>query len=638
MSVRGMRVRTRIVFALGVALLPLLFVGATGVIALKRSAHGADSAVSEQVEESLAITRTRDHLIQAEFWAIQYVNEGQSSAKSLFNRLVVSIDNDFEELLVLDSKEEREHAAEAQSEWLRSLVSAQSALELPPGSSATEDVYPLQRFHGPIARSIGLLVELNLSSLDDMRQDAASITAQGDQQSMIFVISFAASILFLIFIARRLSQGILHPLRKLEQAAELYGEDQLDHRVVIESTDELGRLGDALNDMASKLERTRKDLNHSQKMDALGQLAGGVAHDFNNELSIIQNYADFVASDLQANPSAVADLNEIRRAAARAASLSRRLLLFARKEVTHSELVSPDQVLGDFESMLRRLLTEKINASVNLGAPDAVVQVDPSQLEQVLINLAINAKDAMPDGGSLEIATSVSTSTPGLDRPESILITMTDSGKGMSEETLARVFEPFFTTKPEGSGTGLGLAMSQQIVTGAGGTIGVESELGHGCRFNIRLPLAADGETPSSTEADVVGPEPSEAVERIMIAEDQEALRHLVSRILEKQGFLVTVAANGVEALQLFEEGEEIDLLLSDVVMPGMSGLDLARRVRERRPDLPVILMSGHIPDEQDRKTIEQGSMAFIGKPFSADILLQQVQAQLQNRSLSSPA
>jgi PAS domain S-box-containing protein len=375
----------------------------------------------------------------------------------------------------------------------------------------------------------------------------------------------------------------------------------------------------------------------SRRLESLGQLAGGVAHDFNNLLGVILNYAEFVADELEEGTSAHTDVVEIRKAAARATDLTRQLLIFSRREVVKPTPVDLNEVVRDVGRLLRRTLGEHVELVLNPGQGLPAVLADPGQIEQVLVNLAVNARDAMPDGGRLRIETreveldgDFLREHPELSPGRYVRLTVADDGVGMEPEIAARAFEPFFSTKSKGEGTGLGLATVYGIVTGAGGQISVYTEPGEGTVFRVHLP-AVDSPVPTGSS------EPADDLtslgERVLLVEDEDAVRDLAKRILTEAGYWVTATSAGSDALALLEDPKrEFDVLISDVVMPGMRGVELARRAAKLRPKLPVLMMSGYTTplDEADRVAIAEAPL--LEKPFSRRDLLGEVHRLLDDR------
>ena len=335
----------------------------------------------------------------------------------------------------------------------------------------------------------------------------------------------------------------------------------------------------------------REQLNQSQKLESLGRLAGGVAHDFNNLLTVISSFAGFARETMPEGEQRRDDLDQVLRAADRAATLTRQLLAFSRRQPIEPRVVDLSELIGDVEKMLRRTLGEDIELSTRSAGVSPVL-IDPSQFEQIILNLAINARDAMPGGGKLTIETRTA-ETPDEHLGDCVIMSVSDTGEGMSADVREKIFEPFFTTKAEGKGTGLGLATVFGLVEQAGGAISVASQRGEGACFEIRLPLA------DAPDADTADAQPRDdnlaGSEMILVVEDDALVRRAAARMLEKHGYRVISAADPVEASREFDVyQDEIALLLTDVVMPYQSGPELAAKLKEMRPNLKVLFMSGY--------------------------------------------
>ena len=367
-----------------------------------------------------------------------------------------------------------------------------------------------------------------------------------------------------------------------------------------------------------------EQLRQSLKMEAVGRLAGGVAHDFNNLLTVIFGYAAMLR-DCQADDEAASNLEEIEKAAARAAALTNKLLAFSRKQVLQPRLIDLNWVVVGMRELLRRLIGEGILMDTVLGSGLGRIKADPNQVEQVIMNLAVNARDAMPTGGRLTIQTrraDLSAPLQSLQPGAYVLLTVADSGRGMDEKTAARVFEPFFTTKELGRGTGLGLSMVYGIVEQSGGLIRVESAPDEGATFYVYLPVCEAADDPDSrTPAERHG---NRAQGTILVVEDEPPLRRLVASVLAAAGHQVLEAVNGYEAIALAEGHEQIDLLLTDVIMPGITGPDVVARLRSHRPELAVLYMSGYDNELIDQKALER-TASFLPKPFTPHSLLASV-------------
>jgi signal transduction histidine kinase/CheY-like chemotaxis protein len=379
--------------------------------------------------------------------------------------------------------------------------------------------------------------------------------------------------------------------------------------------------------------RLQQQLNQAQRLESLGQLAGGIAHDFNNLLAVITNYAAFLGEALRDQPEPVKqDLAEIRRAAERAADLTRQLLVFSRREVVKPEVLDLNRVITEIQGLLQRTIGEDIDLSFELEPDLPQVLLGAGQIEQVLMNLSVNARDAISTGGSLTIRTEtvafehvLGMTTGDLGPGTFVQLTIVDTGRGMDPEVAAQIFEPFFTTKPEGHGTGLGLATVYGIVQERGGQIQVYSEPGRGTAFKIYLPAA---EQPEAAEQPAEAAERRGSGERVLVVEDEPAVRRLTARILSGGGYEVLEAAEPYEALALCED-EDVDLLLTDLIMPGMSGKELADRLVASQPELRVLFMSGYTGDVITRQGMLSEDVLVLEKPFSSASLLRRVRASL---------
>ena len=374
-----------------------------------------------------------------------------------------------------------------------------------------------------------------------------------------------------------------------------------------------------------------QQLRQAQKMEAVGRLAGGIAHDFNNILTAITGHADLLLEDLGHHDPRRADVDEIRRSAERAAGLTRQLLAFSRQQVLQPKVVDLNALVLDMDKLLRRLIGEDVELATALDPTLGRVTADPGQLEQVIVNLAVNARDAMPQGGKLTLETrnidldSSYRLEHSLVKPGPyVQLTVSDSGIGMDEETQAHAFEPFFTTKPRGQGTGLGLAMVYGTVKQSGGFIWVYSEPGHGATFKIYLPRV-DAPVESATPPAPVE-RPPRGSETVLLAEDEPAVRAIAQQVLERQGYTVLAAPSGADALALAaQHGATIHLLLTDVVMPGMSGRDLADRLTAQRPGIRVLYISGYTDNAIVRHGMLEPGLAYLQKPFRPDALVRKV-------------
>jgi PAS domain S-box-containing protein len=367
--------------------------------------------------------------------------------------------------------------------------------------------------------------------------------------------------------------------------------------------------------------RLEARLREAQRLEAVGQLAGGIAHDFSNLVAVIANYAAFVRRELPEGSRAAGDADQILAASARASDLTRRLLLFSRRQSGTPEVISLRRVVEGAETALSRTLGDDVELTVACDDRLWEVEADRGQLEQVLMNLALNAREAMPGGGRLHIEShNAVLRDAGAPSSRAVRLVVTDTGRGMAREVTAHAFEPFFTTKPAG-GIGLGLATVHGIVTNAGGRVELVSEPGRGTTVTVWLPAARRGAAPRAASSGA----PRGRGETALVVEDADAVRVLTGRILYAAGYQVIGVENGVVALERLDAA---DVLVTDVVMPGMSGVELATAARERRPDLPVVFVSGYTGNETIALDGDPAT-AFLAKPFDGDGLLRAVRATL---------
>ena len=381
-----------------------------------------------------------------------------------------------------------------------------------------------------------------------------------------------------------------------------------------------------------------EQFHQSQKMEAVGRLAGGVAHDFNNLLTAILGYCELLLADLTPDDPRRDDIAEIQKAGSRASGLTRQLLAFSRKQIIEPTLLDLNTVVTDMRAMLGRLIGEDVTVVLSLRPDLARIQADRGQMDQIVLNLAVNARDAMPDGGTLTLetanveldehdaATHGATVAPG----RYVVLTVSDTGTGMTPEVRARLFEPFFTTKEVGKGTGLGLATVHGIVLRYGGSVSVDSEIGKGTSFRLYFPSTA------ATEAIATAAPRTRSqggTETVLVVEDADGLRELARRLLTRQGYTVLLAANADEALRLFEQHASIDALLTDVIMPGASGPELTAQLIRQRPALTVIYMSGYTEDAIVQHGVLKPGIFFLNKPFTSETLGQKIREALDRRA-----
>lgn len=407
----------------------------------------------------------------------------------------------------------------------------------------------------------------------------------------------------------------------------------LGHTVLNERGETIKLIGSA-QDITEQSNLTEQ-LRQAQKMEAVGRLAGGVAHDFNNLLTVMDCHVQFLLQDLDESSPQRPDVEAIRKATENAAALTRQLLAFSRKQILQPKPINLNECISGIETLLRRLLGETVIIVTRLDSSLGQMKADPGQIEQVLMNLAVNARDAMPKGGTLTIQTrSVTVSDaqanlrPGLRPGPHALLAVSDTGEGIPDDVRPHIFEPFFTTKEVGQGTGLGLATVYGIVKQSGGVIDVVTARGKGTTFNIYFPLSTGDATQPLQQYSVTSG--LSGTETILLVEDANALRAVATRILTSNGYKVLAAENGEAALRVFRKsGDQIDALLTDVVMPELGGRELAAIILADRPDLPILFMSGYTETSALGKLGASKGHGFIGKPFTPEALLRQLREVL---------
>jgi two-component system, cell cycle sensor histidine kinase and response regulator CckA len=426
------------------------------------------------------------------------------------------------------------------------------------------------------------------------------------------------------------------PLEGIEPGVRADGTDGvfLTYRFPLHEDADTRLIGGVAADI-TELRRLEDQLRQVQKMEAVGQLARGVAHDFNNVLTVIQGFSDLVLSELPPDHELARPVSEIKRAGERAAQLTGQLLAFSRKAVVRPILLDLNAVVSASENMLRRLVGEDIDVSYVLEPKLWRVKADPIQIDQVLLNLVANARDAMPQGGSLTLETrnalvggQAAERRQNLPAGNYVSLSVTDTGCGMEPATMDRIFEPFFTTKPPGKGTGMGLAAVYGIVQQLGGHIKVQSQPGIGTSFSIYLPprLELVVEEPAAEE---LAPAPR-GQETVLLVEDDDSVRALSQKVLVRQGYVVLEATNGIEALRVSEEhAGTIHVLVTDVVMPHMSGSQLAERLRQSRPSIKVLFVSGYPDEALGAHGVLDPSVTFLPKPFMPSALASKVRSVL---------
>ncbi|HVF40471.1 MAG TPA: response regulator, partial [Gemmatimonadaceae bacterium] len=384
-----------------------------------------------------------------------------------------------------------------------------------------------------------------------------------------------------------------------------------------------------------ELEHSSAQLRQAQKMEAVGRLAGGVAHDFNNLLTAITSYAQFVLDDTAPDDPRRDDIGEIRAASDRAAALTRQLLAFSRQQVLHIQTMDPNASIVGSERLLARIIGDNVRITTRLDPAAWAISCDPGQFEQVIFNLAINGRDAMPAGGVLVIETTnveldaaAASQYAGVVPGRYLKLNVGDSGVGMDAETQSRIFEPFYTTKGVGKGTGLGLSTVYGIVTQCGGSVTVQSEPGVGTTFCILLPAASPDSivVPAAERIAVQG----RGTETILLVEDDLTIRRVVERILKRNGYTILLAEDGAVALEIVRDrGKEIDMLITDMMMPGMSGREVVESIRSLNPEIGALIISGYTAEANGSLGASLAGIAFLDKPFTAQQLTTRIREVL---------
>jgi len=481
---------------------------------------------------------------------------------------------------------------------------------------------------------------------------------QSNERLIMYLFVFALVLLLLIYwsvvrwvshplrrIMETLQRNDVKPIERLCQDHSEFGKMARTTKKFFEQRDNLIREMEERRVTEEALRKSEEELRHSQKMEAVGRLAGGVAHDFNNLLTAIIGYAELIATRTSSNLVAKQNAELIRKAGEQAAALTRQLLAFSRKQILQPKVIDLNALVLEMEKLLRRVIGERFDLQSHPDAENGRVKADPSQLEQVVLNLGVNARDAMPRGGKLIIRTEnvrldwetapqiAASLAPG----DYVMLSVTDTGAGMNEETKSHIFEPFFTTKGPGKGTGLGLATVYGIVRQTGGGISVESEPGKGSTFRIYLPQESAPVDFSRTQPMPV--EKSDNFETVLVVEDEDIVRDLVCEVLEDQGYNVICARDGVEALTMAEECDgPIHLLVTDVIMPHMNGHELAGKLSQLRPDMKVLYVSGYSDNEIGDHGLLDPRYELLQKPFTPQTLARKIREVIHEGSYAVTA
>ncbi len=414
---------------------------------------------------------------------------------------------------------------------------------------------------------------------------------------------------------------------------------------VVQQDGQVTKLRGVMNDITQRketehaLRRSEAQLRQSQKMEAIGRLAGGIAHDFNNILTAITGYSGLLKKRMGEDHEMFREVEEINKAAQRAADLTSQLLAFSRQQVLQTKILNLNDVVDDMNRMVRRLIGEDVELVTQPGLDLGAVEADPGQINQVILNLAVNARDAMPDGGKLVILTQnvridaaeIEGVRAGVEPGDYVVMSLSDTGTGMNDEVRAQLFEPFFSTKEKGKGTGLGLSTVYGIVKQSDGYITVETAVGEGTTFHVYLPRV-ENEATATEAVETAFAARSTGTETILLVEDDESVRELASEILAQSGYTVIEACNGVDALEIYNEKPgEVDMLVTDIVMPQMGGKELARQLVDASPDLKVLFLSGYTSAAIVEHGLIDVERNFMQKPFTATDLSRKVRTLLDN-------
>jgi len=465
---------------------------------------------------------------------------------------------------------------------------------------------------------------VRLYSLQSYDQATSFLHALNRMLIVLGAVAVLAGALIAFFISRQITR----PLEQLVAGAKQLQQGDFNFKIPARGNDEVADLSRAFEEMRESLKKSREGMLRSARLEAVGRLAGGVAHDFNNLVMIIKGYSDMLLDS--ATPEAKPHIEEIKRAGDRASALTRQLLAFSRKQILEPQVLDPNQTVRNMVKMLHVLIGADIELVTSLSDEIGRVQADPGQLEQVVMNLAVNARDAMSSGGKLIIETRAAhldadyaAVNPEARAGDYVLLAVTDNGCGMSKETQAHIFEPFFTTKEQGKGTGLGLATVYGIVKQSKGHIAVYSELNVGTTFKIYLPAvstSAQAQAPQKTASAAKG------TGTVLLVEDEPALRLLAAASLKRLGYSVIEAENGVEALTLADTAAKIDVVVADIVMPQMGGPEMVEKLRARRGNFAVIFMTGYTEAAALENARIGSETVLLHKPFSSETLAAKIQ------------
>ena len=637
---KGKSLRHRFSVGVAVMLLPMLCLGGASFLAYEQNVAAGDKLANQAVSELLPMADLSASLRQAQLLAYGVVFAGTPDLAYKGN--AGGIDQAFSSILAgSELGEERGVIEMSRQHWTSAKAAYEQTVHSAPLMKLAPDIR--LRFHqqalGAYTAALNQAIDsAGLAShvaADSMRTNADDAKALQNRIELLLALAGLVAIFAAALIARRLSRSVIDPIVRLQEASRKLGTGDFSGRVEVDRSDEVGALALLFNSMAEDLEQHEADLQASQerlvqaqKMEAVGQLAGGIAHDFNNLLLVVSSYAELLNESFEEDDPRRNDAAEISRASDRAAALTRQLLTFSRRDVVQPVPLDASATIARLEEMLRRTLTATIDLRLELEPNLRATVIDAGQLEQVVLNLVLNAQNAMPEGGTLAIRTGAvdigeESSVDGLVQGAYVTITVSDTGDGMSEHVRRHALEPFFTTRADTGGSGLGLATVYGIVTGAGGAITLQSSPGEGTTVVLYLPTTTEGvlHVSSPTPDEPGRPSGRDDQTVVLVAEDEPTILALTTRMLSAQGYTVLAAPSGAEALKLARETKRIDVLLTDVIMPGMTGSELAATLSRERPGLPIVYMSGYSDQILARGALDADTL-YLPKPFKPQELL----------------